>query len=82
MMYPATCAECSARCEVPFRPNGRKPVLCKNCFSKGNDFAPKFAPRQDGGRSVGGDDTAAQLRSINGKLDAILKVLNSDEFSL
>lgn len=38
-MFDATCGECGAGCQVPFRPNGRKPVLCTNCFRKdsGND---------------------------------------------
>ncbi|MDB5255010.1 MAG: hypothetical protein JWL92_386 [Candidatus Nomurabacteria bacterium] len=33
MMHKATCAECSKICEVPFRPNGEKPVFCNDCFS-------------------------------------------------
>ena len=31
-LYTATCAECGKQCEVPFRPNGQKPVFCKECF--------------------------------------------------
>ncbi len=31
-LYAATCAECGKQCEVPFRPNGQKPVFCKECF--------------------------------------------------
>lgn len=33
-MFDATCGECGNNCQVPFRPNGRKPVLCSNCFRK------------------------------------------------
>ncbi len=33
-LHPATCNECGDRCEVPFKPNGRKPVLCGKCFKK------------------------------------------------
>ncbi len=43
-MFDATCGECGNNCQVPFRPNGRKPVLCSNCFRKdegGNDRAPR-----------------------------------------
>lgn len=39
-MHKATCAECSKTCEVPFRPNGEKPVYCSDCFGAmkgGND---------------------------------------------
>ncbi len=35
VMHPATCSTCGVDCEVPFRPNGSKPVLCKGCFNKG-----------------------------------------------
>jgi CxxC-x17-CxxC domain-containing protein len=31
-MHNAVCATCGTDCQVPFKPNGRKPVLCKNCF--------------------------------------------------
>lgn len=41
-LFPSKCAECGNKCEVPFKPNGRKPVLCRDCFKK-DDFggAPK-----------------------------------------
>ena len=32
-MHDAVCAECNADCQVPFKPNGLKPVLCKECFA-------------------------------------------------
>ena len=31
-MFSATCATCNKQCEVPFRPNGEKPVYCRDCF--------------------------------------------------
>jgi CxxC-x17-CxxC domain-containing protein len=33
-MHKASCAECGNSCEVPFKPNGKKPVLCGDCFRK------------------------------------------------
>lgn len=30
--FKATCNKCHKPCEVPFRPNGKKPVFCKDCF--------------------------------------------------
>lgn len=33
-MHKATCATCGKICEVPFKPNGSKPVYCKDCFQK------------------------------------------------
>jgi CxxC-x17-CxxC domain-containing protein len=32
--YPATCSNCGIACDVPFRPDGVKPVLCRDCYSK------------------------------------------------
>lgn len=33
-LYPATCADCGVRCEVPFKPTGERPTYCKECFAK------------------------------------------------
>ena len=33
-MHDATCAECNKKCQVPFKPSGDKPVLCKDCYMK------------------------------------------------
>jgi CxxC-x17-CxxC domain-containing protein len=33
-MHKATCSTCNKPCEVPFRPDGSKPVLCSECFGK------------------------------------------------
>ncbi|MEB3245086.1 MAG: CxxC-x17-CxxC domain-containing protein [Vampirovibrionales bacterium] len=31
-MHDAVCAGCGVQTQVPFRPNGMKPVYCRNCF--------------------------------------------------
>jgi CxxC-x17-CxxC domain-containing protein len=59
-MHQAICANCGKTCEVPFKPNGKKPVYCKDCFAQnggqesfGNDYPkksfnkPEYAPRQN-----------------------------------
>ena len=33
-MHDATCAECGAETQVPFVPNGSRPVYCSDCFRK------------------------------------------------
>ena len=45
--FTATCAQCNKQCEVPFRPNGRKPVYCRECFSDKKDSAPNDYHRQE-----------------------------------
>ena len=32
-MHQAKCNECHKMCEVPFRPNGKKPVYCRDCYA-------------------------------------------------
>lgn len=84
-LYQATCSQCGDSCEVPFRPNGKKPVLCRDCFKRdgGDSESKRFdAPR---GERFSTDSSASQMKAINMKLDAILKILKSgesDDFAL
>ncbi len=48
-LFSATCASCGTDCQVPFRPNGRKPVLCSSCFRT------EDRPQREERRSFGGD---------------------------
>lgn len=36
-MFPAVCDNCGKDCEVPFKPNGSKPIYCSDCFRKMGD---------------------------------------------
>ncbi len=75
MLFPATCATCGKDCQVPFKPNGRKPVLCSNCFeTDGPSESRHFDHRKPERAESSLAD--AQLKSIHVKLDAILKILN------
>ncbi len=40
-LYKTSCAKCHNACEVPFRPNGMKPVYCKDCFVKDDERSPR-----------------------------------------
>lgn len=43
-MHRAVCGDCGNNCEVPFRPNGDRPVLCSDCFGgkrEGGDRGPR-----------------------------------------
>jgi CxxC-x17-CxxC domain-containing protein len=48
-LYKATCAECGKTCEVPFRPNGEKPVFCRDCFAlkRGTDERSERPDRRE-----------------------------------
>lgn len=46
-MHSAVCADCGKNCEVPFRPNGERPVFCKDCFGDKREAPRGDAPRRD-----------------------------------
>ena len=35
-MHKVTCAECGKETEVPFKPDGTRPVYCRDCYQKRN----------------------------------------------
>lgn len=76
-MHPATCSMCGASCEVPFIPNGKKPILCRNCFKKeeGGGGKPSYVstPRS------GTEGIEKQLKELNKKMDLILEALMEPE---
>jgi CxxC-x17-CxxC domain-containing protein len=38
-LFKTTCTNCGKPCEVPFKPDGIKPVLCRDCFATKNASA-------------------------------------------
>lgn len=46
-MYKASCSNCSKSCEVPFRPNGEKPVFCNDCFAQNRSSDRSVEVRRD-----------------------------------
>jgi CxxC-x17-CxxC domain-containing protein len=51
--HQATCGDCSKSCTVPFKPNGKKPVLCSSCFrgNEGGFEKKRFGDKPSYGRS-------------------------------
>lgn len=85
-LHEAICSSCGRECEVPFKPNGRKPVLCANCFKKeggfdGRDRRPATSARPSYDRADNRDSVQAQLRIVNAKLDSIMQMLGMDSAS-
>ena len=82
MMHDAVCNDCGNDCQVPFRPNGRKPVLCNNCF-KNDGQDSRFDDRRGAEkrpyvstpRAAGNDDLAKQIKLMSSKIDRILDIL-------
>ncbi len=46
-MFAATCTTCGKGCEVPFRPDGQKPVLCRECYAAKNSYDAGGVKRQE-----------------------------------
>ena len=81
-MFKATCANCGKQCEVPFRPTGNKPVLCRECFQnnrgadsrrpeRGSFDRPQFNREDNQARP----NYKAQFEALNAKMDRILSLL-------
>lgn len=77
--FDAVCSNCGKACQVPFRPDGVKPVYCKDCFGAprealtGKAGKKKFsvgpaagfsAPVGAGGNAAGGKSIADLTRQI------------------
>jgi CxxC-x17-CxxC domain-containing protein len=92
-LFKAECASCHKECQVPFRPNGKKPVYCSDCFKKeegGDRFEqrPRFE-RSDSRpqRSFGASAPAApdsridglkrQLDAMQASLDKLVSVIET-----
>jgi CxxC-x17-CxxC domain-containing protein len=72
--FDAVCSNCGKKCQVPFRPDGEKPVYCKDCFDmprKAMTGASVAGPA--GGKSIA--DLTRQIAAMNTKIDTMLKIL-------
>jgi len=71
--HNATCSKCGKACQVPFKPTGKKPILCSDCFRQSGNA--RDSPR---GMSQSGV-SPEQIKQINVKLDRILTILQDLE---
>jgi CxxC-x17-CxxC domain-containing protein len=90
-LFQATCSNCGKACEVPFRPNGKKPVYCSNCFNserqgsaanfpkenfERKDARPaSFTPRGEGNDAILA--LQRQVNALNIKIDSVLGILQA-----
>lgn len=90
-LFDTICSMCGDECQVPFRPDGRKPVKCRNCFKKDGAqgrFMRDASSQKSFGSRFDRDDRApradnskieARLDSIEAKLDALIEALTQEE---
>lgn len=89
--YAVRCDDCGSNTTVPFKPNGSKPVLCRDCFQGGsqgsfdrrptfdrpqNRFEDRPRPPRPSGPAPVGPSLKSEIQAINRKLDQILAILN------
>src|SRR3989344_3293088 len=80
--HQATCAHCKKICEVPFRPNGKKPVFCRDCFASSktdsarSSYRPQSRPTND---ERPGSDLQSQIQILNTKLDRLIRIVETLE---
>jgi CxxC-x17-CxxC domain-containing protein len=70
--FDAICSNCGKKCQVPFRPDGEKPVYCKDCFDMPRKamtgkkkFSANTTPRFSGSANFG--STALTASAAGGK---------------
>ncbi|TSD06337.1 MAG: hypothetical protein Greene07147_196 [Parcubacteria group bacterium Greene0714_7] len=88
-MHQATCVDCGKMCEVPFRPNGKKPVFCRDCFaSKREDSSrsfshapsnarPAFRSNSSEGGERQGNDLKNQVELLHSKVDKLTRMIEA-----
>ncbi len=79
VLHQAICAQCQKTCEVPFRPNGKKPVLCRDCFGgakfEGSQRKERHVPRPNSHFDSRPDNVAAQIAELNAKIDVLTRLV-------
>src|SRR5271166_3868151 len=82
-MHKAICSNCGKECEVPFRPTGDKPVLCRECFRESGGQQTKrpeersFQKPSFENKPAQNNEYKAQLDALTLKVDKILEILTA-----
>lgn len=91
VMHQTICSNCGKECEVPFRPNGSKPVYCRDCFqtmrpqeSQRSENFPRRSNFEDRNNNPAPrpitqpqqPNYREQFDALNAKLDKILNLLS------
>lgn len=81
-LYPAVCAECSKPCEVPFRPDGQRPIYCRDCYggpAAAAASAREFSAKQSFAKSA---PVQAQPQKPDPRIDLIQRDLEKMNLKL
>ena len=88
-LHDVVCDKCKKETQVPFKPTGDKPVLCRDCFEKsgGNRSNQDRGSRGGFNRDRGngpqtGGVSSADFKALSEKVDKILKILENIEIEV
>lgn len=92
-MFKAVCSKCKANTEVPFKPSGDKPILCRDCYIeskggerslRGRDSKPNYADkvRENGvyRKQISADDISKiqiKLDKIDKKIEKLISLIGN-----
>lgn len=82
-LFDAECANCHKMTQVPFKPNGMKPVYCRDCFKPDESRdgrAPRFEKREFGPRPFNRE--AAPAPRSDSRLDDLKRQMDTMNVSL
>ena len=88
--FKATCADCGAGCQLPFKPSGERPVYCSDCFKNKDSDRSSQSPKrrfqdnyeENAARpyvrpSVSSGVSSEALLDLGSKLDEIISLLKA-----
>lgn len=83
-MHQATCISCKKFCEVPFKPNGKKPVFCRDCFGRQDSEPARAHARPASERGIARasivprtPDLAREIGELSAKIDTLTRMVEA-----
>ena len=80
--HQAICAACRKTCEVPFEPNGKKPVYCRSCFRVKEETTPNSSLSDFRREERGSDHLQVQLAALNVSIEKLTTAVEAQTLAL
>lgn len=82
-LHDADCNSCGKPCQVPFRPNGKKPIYCRDCFKPADDRGNSFEkPRREFATRAAAPVADKRIDSVLQQLDALNRSVEALSFEV
>src|SRR3972149_9391948 len=56
-MHKATCANCGNECTVPFKPDGKRPVYCRDCYRNMKESGQTYSKKEPAKEEASGSES-------------------------